>query len=127
MPGAGQGQVGGGLVDRFRGEREAAPVDAEAPRLAEVLVHAHGVVGVDVLLDHEPARFVGADWQGRDVERSVAPGDFLELVGVGRAVAGVAGKEQAEAGGASSVSAGCLGGGPDRREPAPPVPGNRER
>ena len=97
------------LVERFVGEREGAPVDADRASGGEVEMDLHRLGRVDVLLLHEPARLVGADRQQRQVEaavrRSLAAGEARADIGEVLRVAGVAGEEGLEVGREHGVAA----------------------
>src|SRR6202789_1993101 len=50
-------------VDRFVGQLKRAEMHADAAARAEVLMRANCLNRIDMLLTHEPARFISADRQ----------------------------------------------------------------
>ena len=71
-------QIHGWLVQRFVGQIECAPVQADAAPGAEDLVNLHGFRRIDVLLFHEPARLVSAHRDQRKVKSAgVTSGEAL--------------------------------------------------
>ena len=68
MPGPSLGERPQWRIDRLVGQLERAEMHAEAPARADCEVRAQGFVGVHVHGLHEPARFVGANWNQGEVE-----------------------------------------------------------
>ena len=68
-----------GTLNTLVGQLERAPVVPGRPARACQLEAAHGLVGVHVLVLHEPAGLVGADGQDGEPRRPVLPTDGGEL------------------------------------------------
>src|SRR5690349_20772408 len=60
------------LEPRFVRELKRAPVKPERLARAAVDHCLHGFVWIHVLVLHEPARLVGADWKKREIDRRVS-------------------------------------------------------
>src|SRR4051812_11503369 len=60
-----------------------------------IVQHAYGFFRIDVLIVHEPARFVSADRQDGETERTIAVARFAEMRAV--AVAGIGNVENGAA------------------------------
>jgi hypothetical protein len=81
------------VVDALVGQLETAIVNTDAQARLEIEMRAHGLLRIHVLVAHEPARFVGADREQREVHDTVALAQLLEMP----PVAGVAGEVRLEA------------------------------
>ena len=80
--GQGGGEVFDGLVDGFAGELKGAEMDADALRGTEIAMGLHGIRGIQVDGLHEPAGFVGADGQQREVRAAKTLTHGPEMGGV---------------------------------------------
>jgi hypothetical protein len=82
------------FVERLVSHFEDAPVHAQRLASPDVAMDLQRLCRFDMLPAHEPARLVGADGQGGQIEGPEAAADFDEV----RRVAGIAGKEDVEVG-----------------------------
>src|SRR5262249_31387956 len=82
------------LGERLVGELEGAPVHGAERARAELDERVTGVLGVEVLRAHEPARLVGSDGEHRPIDGAEAIADLAKAVeepGVARVVGAAVG------------------------------------
>ena len=61
-------QIAWRLIQRLIRQLKRAPVHGQGPLTAQVLKDLHRLLGVHMLVLHEPARLICADGQQREVE-----------------------------------------------------------
>jgi len=68
-----------GLVEGLIGEYEGAPMHGNGLLRSDVEMHLYRVVGIEVMVFHEPSRFISADGDGREVEGAEPVTDLFEM------------------------------------------------
>jgi len=89
-----RGQVLDGLVQGFIREFKSAPMDAQRLTGQDVLVHLHRLLGIDVLVAHEPPGLVGPHGYGRQVKPAKTLANIPGIPGIPH----ISGKEEPESG-----------------------------
>ena len=83
---------------RLVGQVERAPVHRMHEACIEIEECLVGVCRIHVLPAHEPTRFVGTDWEHRDIDRAEATTEFFKTVEVasvaGKVIGGVIGFQE---------------------------------